>query len=63
VASDAGFWVNSFNGTGWVGWTKIGTATYVGNPGCAKHWWRQGSVRGGGSEREGRQHHWSVTWG
>ena len=35
VASDAGLWVTSFNGTGWSGWLKIGTATYNGNPGCA----------------------------
>jgi hypothetical protein len=34
VASDAGLWVNSFNGTSWSGWLKIGTATYNGNPGC-----------------------------
>jgi len=35
VASDAGLWVNSFKGTNWAGWSKIGTATYIGNPGCA----------------------------
>lgn len=35
VASDAGLWVNSFNGSSWSGWSKIGTATYIGNPGCA----------------------------
>jgi hypothetical protein len=35
VASDAGLWVNSFNGTSWSGQSEIGTATYNGNPGCA----------------------------
>jgi hypothetical protein len=33
VASDAGLWVSSFNGTSWSGWASLGGKN-VGNPRC-----------------------------
>jgi hypothetical protein len=33
VASDAGLWVDSFNGSAWTGWGKIG-GLQIGNPSC-----------------------------